>query len=148
MGLKDKVALVTGAGSGIGKAIAMRFAAEGASVAVNYHKGGKHSGADVVGEIAGKNGVAIAIPAEVQRRDEVEGMVQQIVEKFGRLDIVVSNAGIEIQRPFLEITDEEWEKVISVNLYGSFLVSQIGAKQMVKQRQGGKIIFISSVHED
>lgn len=75
-------------------------------------------------------------------------MISQIAEKLGRLDIVVNNAGIEIQKPFLEITDDEWNKVISVNLYGSFLVSQIAARQMVKQGEGGKLIFISSVHED
>ena len=78
----------------------------------------------------------------------MEAMVQEIVGKFGRLDLAVCNAGIEIKKPFLEVTDEEWNKVIGVNLYGSFLVSQIAARQMVKQGQGGKLIFISSVHED
>ena len=75
-------------------------------------------------------------------------MVQQTVEKFGRLDIAVSNAGIETKKPFLEVTDDEWNKITSVDLYGSFLVSQIAARQMVKQGNGGRIIFISSVHED
>src|SRR5664280_3435906 len=75
-------------------------------------------------------------------------MVQQIVSRFGRLDIAVSNAGIEIKKPFLDITDKEWARVISVNLYGSFVVSQLAARQMVKQGGGGKLIFISSVHED
>ena len=148
MRLKDKVALVTGAGSGIGKAIAMRFAAEGARVAINYRPGGKHSGSEVQEEIAKKGQTALAIPANVDKREEVERMVLEIVKKFGRLDIAVSNAGIEIKRGFLEITDEEWNKVIDVNLYGSFLVSQIVARQMVKQGKGGKIIFVSSVHED
>jgi len=148
MRLKDKVALITGAGSGIGKAIAIRFAAEGARVVINYHRGGKHTGEDVVQEIASQNGVAIAIAAEVNQRNEVEIMVQETVNKFGRLDIAVCNAGVEIKKPFLEVTDDEWNKVISVNLYGSFLVSQIAARQMVKQGQGGKLIFISSVHED
>jgi glucose 1-dehydrogenase len=140
MRLKDKVALVTGAGSGIGEAIALRFAAEGAKVVVNYHRGGKHPGE--------QKGEAIAIAAEVNQRNEVESMIQQTIQKFGRLDILVSNAGMEIKKPFIEVTDDEWNKVIGVNLYGSFLVSQIGARQMVKQGQGGKLIFISSVHED
>ena len=148
MRLKDKVALITGAGSGIGKAIAIRFAAEGAKVVVNYHSGGKHSGVDVADEISRAKGVAAAIAAEVNERASVESMIQQTVTKFGRLDIVVNNAGLEIKRPFLEVTDEEWNKVLGVNLYGSFLVSQIGARQMVKQGNGGKLIFISSVHED
>ena len=148
MRLKDKVALVTGAGSGIGKAIASRFAAEGARVVVNYRGGGTHSGADVQKEIERTGGTAAAMAADVNQRVEVEGMVQEIIKRFGRLDIAVSNAGIEIKKPFLEVTDEEWNKVIGVNLYGSFLVSQIAARQMVKQGQGGKLIFISSVHED
>jgi glucose 1-dehydrogenase len=148
MRLKDKVALITGAGSGIGHAIAFRFAAEGAKVVVNYHRGGKHTGEDVVQEIARQKGTAIAIAAEVNQRNEVEAMIQETVKKFGRLDIAVCNAGVEIKKPFLEITDDEWNKVISVNLYGSFLVSQIAARQMVKQGQGGKLIFVSSVHED
>jgi glucose 1-dehydrogenase len=148
MRLKDKVALITGAGSGIGQAIAVRFAAEGAKVVVNYHRGGKHPGEVVVNEIARQNGSAIAIAAEVYQRNEVESMIQETVKKFGRLDIAVCNAGVEIKKPFLEVTDDEWSKVIDVNLHGSFLVSQIAARQMVKQGQGGKLIFISSVHED
>src|SRR5690242_12941584 len=148
MRLKDKVALVTGAGSGIGQAIAVRFAAEGAKVVVNYHRGGKHSGEDVGQEIARQKGTAVAIAAEVNERSEVVSMVQETIKRFGRLDIAVCNAGVEIKRPFVEVTDDEWNKVIGVNLYGSFLVSQIAARQMVKQGQGGKLIFISSVHED
>ncbi len=148
MRLRDKVALVTGAGSGIGKAIAVRFASEGAKVVVNYHAGGKHNGAEVADEIVRNGGKAIAIAAEVNERVEVERMVRETVEKLGRLNIVVNNAGIEINRPFLEVPDDEWNKVISVNLYGAFLTAQIGARQMVKQGQGGKLIFISSVHED
>ena len=148
MRLNDKVALITGAGSGIGQAIAVRFAAEGAKVVINYHRGGKHTGDEALKEIAKQGGAAIAIAAEVDQRTEVESMVQETVKKFGRLDIAVCNAGVEIKRPFIEVTDDEWNKVISVNLYGSFLVSQIAARQMVKQGQGGKLIFISSVHED
>jgi glucose 1-dehydrogenase len=146
--LKDKVALITGSGSGIGKSIAERFATEGAKVVVNYRPGGKHGGMEIADAITKRGGTAVAIAAEVNQRGEVEKMLQQTVEKFGRLDIAVSNAGVEIQRPFLDVTDDEWNKVISVNLYGSFLVSQIAARQMVRQGQGGKLIFISSVHED
>ena len=126
----------------------MRFAAEGAHVVVNYHPGGKHNGAEVQAKIAARGQNAIAIPANVDRREEVEKMVQETVAQFGRLDIAVSNAGIEHKKPFVELTDEEWHKVLSVNLYGAFLVSQISARQMLRQGQGGKLIFISSVHED
>jgi len=146
--LKGKVALVTGAGSGIGQAIAVRFAQESAHLAIDIHPGGKHSGAEVLAPIAKHDPEALAVPANVYNRTEVENLVQQIVKKFGRLDIVVNNAGIEFKKPFLDITDDEWNKVLSVNLYGGFLVSQISARQMVKQGQGGKIIFVSSVHED
>jgi len=148
MRLKDKVGLVTGAGSGIGEAIAERFAAEGAKVIVNYHSGGKHSGVDVANKISKSGGTAAAIAAEVNQRSDVEKMIQQTVGNFGRLDICVCNAGIEINKAFVDVTDEEWNKVISVNLYGSFLVSQIAARQMIKQGNGGLLIFISSVHED
>ena len=75
-------------------------------------------------------------------------MVSRVVEEFGRLDIAVCNAGIEIKRPFLEVTDEEWEKVIAVNLYGAFVTSQAAARRMVGQGGGGKLIYTSSVHED
>jgi len=148
MRLKDKVALVTGAGSGIGQAIAVRFAAEGAKVVVNFNRGGKHTGDETLEQIAKQGGTAIAFAAKVDQRNEVEAMVQEAVKKFGRLDIAVSNAGIEIKKPFLDVTDDEWNKVIGVNLYGAFHVSQIAARQMVKQGQGGKLIFMSSVHED
>jgi len=146
--LKGKVALVTGAGSGIGQAIAVRFAQEGAHIAINTHPGGKHTGAEAVGPIAQFDPDALAIPANVDNRAEVDSMVQEIVKKFGRLDICVNNAGIEIKKPFLDITDDEWNQVLSVNLYGGFLVSQIAARQMVKQGNGGKLIFVSSIHED
>jgi glucose 1-dehydrogenase len=148
MRLQNKVALVTGAGSGIGKAIAIRFAAEGARVIVNFHKGGTHGSGEVDQEIIKAGGKAIAIGANVDDRAGVEAMAAQAVKEFGRLDIAVCNAGMEIKKPFLEVTDEEWNKVIGVNLYGAFVVSQIAARQMARQGGGGKIIFISSVHED
>jgi glucose 1-dehydrogenase len=147
MKLKDKVALVTGASSGIGRAIAVRFAAEGAHVAVNYlPRGSGEEDARSVVETLATEGAAVA--ADVSKRAEVERMVLEVTGKFGRLDIAVCNAGIEIKRPFLEVTDEEWERVIGVNLYGAFVVSQAAAREMVKQGGGGKLIYTSSVHED
>jgi glucose 1-dehydrogenase len=148
MRLQDKVALVTGASSGIGKAIATRFAAEGAHVVVNYRPGGQ-AATEVAQSLATSFGpTSIAVPADVSQREDVERMMQQILAEFGRIDIAVNNAGIEIKKPFLEVTDEEWNKVIAVNLFGSYVVSQVAARQMVKQGEGGKLIFISSVHED
>ncbi len=147
MRLKDKVALVTGANSGIGQAIATRFAAEGAHVAVNYLPGGQR-GEDAAREVAAFGPAGLAVAGDVSRREDVERMVAQTVERFGRLDIAVNNAGIEIKKPFLEVTDEEWNRVIAVDLFGVFLVSQAAARQMVKQGQGGKLVNVSSVHED
>lgn len=147
MRLKGKVALVTGASSGIGRAIARRFAEEGAHVAVNYlPRGRNEEEARAVADSLASPGMTAG--ADVSRRPEVERMVSQVVEQFGRLDVAVCNAGIEIERPFLEVTDEEWDKVISVNLYGAFVVSQASARRMVRQGEGGKLIYTSSVHED
>ena len=147
MRLKDKVALVTGANSGIGKAIATRFAAEGAHVAVNYLPGGTRE-TDAEAEVATFGETGIAVAGDVSKRDDVERMLAEIVAKFGRLDIAVNNAGIEFKKPFLDVTDDDWNRVISVNLFGTFLISQAAARQMVKQGQGGKLVNISSVHED
>src|SRR5437016_7702894 len=147
MRLKDKVAIITGANSGIGQGIAARFAAEGAHVAVNYLPGGTRE-QQVAEQIRGYSTEGIGVPADVSKREDVEQMMAQIVAKFGKIDIAVNNAGIEIKRPFLEVTDEEWNRVIGVNLFGAYLVHQEAARQMVKQGGGGKLINISSVHED
>jgi glucose 1-dehydrogenase len=148
MRLKDKVALITGASTGIGKAIATRFAAEGAHVVVNFRAGSAMDNQAAQAEAASFGPSAIAVAADVSKREDVERMMADTIKQFGRIDIAINNAGIEIKKPFLEVTDEEWNKVIAVNLYGSYLVSQIAARQMVQQGQGGKLIFISSVHED
>ncbi len=148
MRLKDKVALVTGASSGIGLSIVERFAAEGASVGMNYRIGGKLNPKSAAARAAKLGPNVIPVAGDVSRRPDVEQMVQEVVNKFGRLDILVSNAGIEIKRSFLEVTDEDWNRILSVNLYGAFLASQIAARQMAKQGQGGKLIYISSIHED
>ncbi|MGN6366913.1 MAG: SDR family oxidoreductase [Phycisphaerae bacterium] len=147
MRLDGKVALITGANSGIGRGIAEKFAKEGADVAVNYLPGG-HRAQDAQAEVAAFPTESLAVPGDVSKRPDVEKMVADVVAKFGRLDIVVNNAGIEIKKPFLEVTDDEWNLVLKVNLFGSYLVSQVAGKQMVKQGGGGKMIFISSVHED
>jgi glucose 1-dehydrogenase len=147
MGLQDKVALITGASGGIGKAIATRFVAEGARVVINCRPGKKDE--DIANALAAQLGpCAMAIAADVSLRDDVERMLAAALARFERLDIAVSNAGIEIKKPFLEVTDEEWNRVLAVNLYGSFVVSQVAARRMVAQGQGGKLIFVSSVHED
>lgn len=147
MRLKDKVALITGGNSGIGRGIAERFAAEGAHVVVNHLPGAKRA-EDAEALVASFGTKGLAVPGDVSKREDVERLVARAVEAFGRLDIAVNNAGIEIKRPFLEVTDDEWNRVISVNLFGAFLVSQAAARQMVKQGPGGRLVNISSCHED
>jgi len=148
MRLKDKVALVTGASSGIGAAIAARFAAEGARVAVNYRPNSPRDHDAALAAVAGFGDYAIAVEADVSQRVQVEAMMAATVKEFGRIDIAVCNAGIEIKKGFLDTTDEEWNRVLGVNLYGSFVVSQAAAREMVRQGGGGRLIYISSVHED
>ncbi|HXE55256.1 MAG TPA: glucose 1-dehydrogenase [Tepidisphaeraceae bacterium] len=147
MRLKDRVALVTGANSGIGRAIAERFAAEGAHVAVNYRANAGHE-PEVEAMLRSFPTEGMGAPGDVSRRADAERMVQLTVEKFGRIDIAVNNAGTESKKPFLDLTDDDWNRVLSVNLYGAFVVAQAAARQMVKQGGGGKLVFISSIHED
>jgi len=145
--LENKVALITGASSGIGKGIVEQFVKQGAKVVINHFPSDKDAAAaaEMVKQL-GEN--TLALPADISKRDQVEKMFVDAVAHFGRLDIVVSNAGIEKQIPFQDITDDDWDKVMSVNLYGAFVVSQTAVRQMIKQGNGGKMIFISSVHED
>ena len=157
--LDGKIALVTGASSGIGRAIALRFGAEGARVIVNYLGSDNERGAankakagDVVAAIGADT--ALAFPCDVSKREQVQALVDASVARFGRLDIAVNNAGIEIKKPFLDVSDDEWNLVMNVNLHGAFLVTQIAGRQFVKQdaiagrESRGKIVNISSTHED
>jgi glucose 1-dehydrogenase len=148
MRLPNKVALITGASSGIGQGIATRFAQEGAHVIINYRPGSQREAEAAKAMAASFTPKAIAIAADVSQRAEVEQMMDAALAEFGRLDIAVCNAGVCPEQPFLETTDEHWNLVLGVNLYGAFVVSQLAARQMVKQGEGGKIIFTSSVHED
>ena len=147
MRLQDKVAVVTGAATGIGQAIAIRFAQEGASVVVDYV--GKPDAANETKEkISVFGGKVIAVEADISKLDEVHRLIDSAVTAFGRLDIAVNNAGIEKKFPFIDYPLEELQKILNVNLIGPFLVCQAAAQQMIKQGQGGRLINISSVHED
>lgn len=147
MDLKGKVAIVTGAAGGIGEAIARELAKQGASVVVNYHS--DHGpGQPVVDAIKSGSGQAIAVQADVSRAEDAQKLVEQAVAQFGKLDVLVNNAGIEYQTPFLEITEEAWDRVLAVDLKGPFLCAQAVARQIVRQGTHGTIINISSVHED
>jgi glucose 1-dehydrogenase len=147
MYLEDKVAIVTGGSSGIGQAIALAFAREGAAVAVNYARNAEGAEA-AVKEIEGRGGRAIAIQADVSKPEDVKNLVRQTVQHFERLDVMLNNAGVEHKMPFLETPLEVWEEVIAVNLTGPWLGCQEAARQMVEQGGPGRIVNISSVHED
>ncbi|MHB8507667.1 MAG: SDR family NAD(P)-dependent oxidoreductase [Candidatus Dormibacteria bacterium] len=146
MKLDGKVALVTGAGSGIGYAIAQRFAAAGASVVVD-HRGHDDDAVKLAAELSARGAKAIEVGADVSVKSEVDAMIERIVSELGGLDILVNNAGVEESTPFLEITEESWDRIVSIDLKGAFLCAQAAARAM-KQRGGGAIVNISSVHED
>lgn len=145
MKLEDKVSLVTGAGQGIGKAIAMAFANEGSKVVVNDSN--LETAQATTKEIEKMGGEALAIKADVSQKEAVKRMFQELLGKFGRIDILVNNAGVQTETPFLSLSEEEWDRIINVNLKGTFLCSQLAAQAMVKQKGSGKIINISSVHQ-
>lgn len=144
--LQGKVAIVTGASTGIGKAIAIEMARRGASVVVNYI-GKPDPAQDAVKAIKGANGVAQAIEADVSNSQQVSRMVAQTVAQFGHIDVLVNNAGIEKEIPFLDLPESEWDAIIAVDLKGPFLCTQAAAREMAKRKKG-TIINISSVHED
>ena len=146
MRLKDKIAIVTGAGQGIGKGIALRLAREGAHVVVNYPTASVSDKAEEVAKQIREIGQqSIAIQADVSKAAQVEAMVEQTVNQFGRLDIQVNNAGVDPHIPFLEMTEDQFDFIIDTNLKGNFFCAQSAARAMMKTG-GGKIIIISSIH--
>jgi glucose 1-dehydrogenase len=144
--LAGKVALVTGAATGIGKAIAVEMARRGASVVINYI-GKPDPAQDVVKTIKNANGKATAIEADVSNSEQVGRMLALTISQFGQIDVLVNNAGIEKQIPFLELPEDEWDRIVAVDLKGPFLCTQAAAREMAKRKKG-TIINISSVHED
>jgi 3-oxoacyl-[acyl-carrier protein] reductase len=141
--LKDKVALITGASRGIGRAIALKFAQNGANVVINYSS--SQSQAENLKEEIEKIGTkTMIIKCDVSNPDEVNQMFSQVENEFGRLDILVNNAGITKDGLILRMNEEDFDKVIAINLKGAFLCARAAAKMMVKQRFGN-IINISSV---
>ncbi len=151
--LEGKVALITGAGGGVGRAYAMLFAREGAAVVVNdlsvtpegdNAADGEHMADKVVAEIHAAGGIAVANHGDVSNPDDVREMIDCAVRAFGRLDILVNNAGIFRERPFAELSWEDWTTVIDVHLHGSFRLAQLAFRRFIEQGMGGVIVNTTS----
>lgn len=140
--LTGKVACVTGSATGIGRAIAEALAASGARVALN-HLGQARQAADVAARIADSGGTAHAFDADVSKTESVHDLVAQVEEQIGPIDIFVNNAGILLEKPFLDVTEEDWDRIIAVDLKSVFLCSQAVLRRMVP-RQSGCLINIAS----
>jgi glucose 1-dehydrogenase len=147
MSLTNKVAIVTGGNSGIGKAIALALAAQNARIVIDYVC--DPDATDALEAQIGKLGTkAIGVEADVSKIADLERLVADTVNAFGRVDVMVNNAGVETRTSVLDTTEAEYEKVLDVNLKSAFFGTQIAAKQMIAQGGGGRIINITSVHED
>ncbi len=146
MKLSNQVAIVTGAGRGIGVALARGLAREGAAVVVNYSRSAAEAN-QVAEDIRTAGGKAVAVQADVRDLAQHEGLISAAVDQFGGLDILVNNAGIEFREPFLTTTVDQWEATLGVNLKGVYFLSQQAARVMVRAGKGGKIINISSCHD-
>lgn len=152
--LKDQVAIVTGASSGIGAGVARAMASAGAKVIINYPvDAAKEMAEQVVNDIASLGGIAISYKADVSKEEQVQQMFKDAIEKFGTVDILVNNAGLQKDSPFAEMTLEKWNFVIGVNLTGQFLCAREAIREFLrrgvngKSKSAGKIICMSSVHE-
>ncbi len=143
--LKGKVALITGGSRGIGRAVALAFAEAGASLVVSSRNKRPAELQKVAEEIQAKGGKALAIPAHVGKKEDVQNLVQKTLKELGRIDILVNNAGVNpVLSTLVDLEEEAFEKVIEVNLKGAFLMSKAVAREMIKQG-GGRIINISSI---
>ena len=147
MSLEDKVAIVTGGNSGIGKAIALGLARAGANVVIDYVVDPEAT-EELEREIVAIGAKAIGVNADVSRVEDLQKLIDAAVAAFGRVDVMVNNAGIETRTSVLDTSEAQYDKVLSINLKSAFFGTQIAARQMIKQGDGGRIINISSVHED
>jgi glucose 1-dehydrogenase len=147
MSLKGKVAIVTGGNSGIGRAIALGLAKAGANMAIDFVAHPEATD-ELERQIATLGDTAIGVDADVSRVTELQALIDATVAKFGRVDIMVNNAGVETRTSVLDTSEEQYDKVLAINLKSAFFGTQIAARQMVAQGGGGRIINITSVHED
>jgi glucose 1-dehydrogenase len=147
MSLTNKVAIVTGGNSGIGKAVVLELAKQGASVVIDYVSHPEATDA-IMAEMTALGESVIGVEADVTKLADLERLIAAAVEKFGRVDIMINNAGIETRTSILDTTEDEYDKVLDINLKSAFFGTQVAAKQMIKQGGGGRIINMTSIHED
>ncbi len=147
MSLTGKTAIVTGGNSGIGKAIVLGLAEAGANIVIDY-VAHPEATEDLEKQVAALGDKAVGIEADVSKVEDLQKLVDAAVSTFGRLDIMVNNAGVETRTSVLDTTEQQYEFVLNVNLKSAFFGTQLAARQMVKQGEGGRIINVSSVHED
>jgi len=147
MSLKNKVAVVTGGNSGIGMAIVLELARQGANIVIDYvtHPEATES---LERQVTALGDQAIGVEADVSKVGDLEKLIAAAVGKFGRVDIMVNNAGVETRTSILNTTEAQYEKVLAINLKSAFFGTQLAAQQMIKQGGGGRIINVTSVHED
>jgi glucose 1-dehydrogenase len=147
MPTKGKVAIVTGGNSGIGKAITLALANAGLNIVIDY-VADEQATEDLEKQIAALGDQSLGVKADVSKVSDLQMLINRTVEAMGRLDVMVNNAGIETRTSVLDTTEDQYEKVMAVNLKSAFFGTQLAAKQMIAQGGGGRIINISSVHED
>lgn len=147
MSLKSKVAIVTGGNTGIGQAIVLELARQGASIVIDYVTHPEATEA-LEQQVAKLGDQCIGIDADVSKIADLQKLVDAAVSKFGRLDVMVNNAGIETRTSVLDTTEEQYDAVLDINLKSAFFGTQLAAKQMLAQGGGGRIVNVTSVHED
>jgi glucose 1-dehydrogenase len=145
--LQGKVAIVTGGNTGIGKAVVLALAEQGASVVIDYVSNPQAT-EDLERKIADLGEAATAVEADVSKIEDLQRMIDTAVSAYGRLDVMVNNAGVETRTSVLDTTEDQYQKVLDINLKSAFFGTQLAAKQMIAQGGGGRIINMTSVHED
>src|SRR5215510_3591131 len=147
MSLKGKVAIVTGGNSGIGMAIVLALTKQGANIVIDYVARPEATEA-LEAQVAALGDQSLGIQADVSKVTDLQHLINAAVQQFGRVDIMVNNAGIETRTSVLDTTEEQYDQGLEINLKSAFFGTQLAAQQMIKQGGGGRVINISSVHED
>ncbi len=147
MNLKGKTAIVTGGNSGIGASIVLELAKQGANIAIDYVVNPSAT-LEIEKKVLALGDQVVGVQADVSKVSDLQKLVDAAVKQFGHLDVMVNNAGVETRTSILDTTESQYDKVLSINLKSAFFGTQIAAKQMIKQGKGGRIINITSVHED